>query len=376
MKVVDSTIAGNRIGTASGISTLASDVDGGAIYSLLGDVTVVRSRIADNDATATGPTARFAEGGAMFIAGSGFDMRDSVVSGNRAELASQLPADVEQLANAGGIHVTGDVAESTIERSAFTGNSTRATNSSGDAIAFSGGLHVDSPVDFTMTGGVIAGNRSSAATVGASTGVAHADGGGGQLFGTMRHTLVRGNQVDATAAAGRAEAQAGGTWALFGDIRASAITGNRMRAVSPAGTAVVSGAGALVDADPEIGQGGLTLTGSLVAGNRGTARGATEIAQGGGLFDVAGDPFPFGGPLALIDSAVVGNTVRGDVAQGGGVFLRGPAVHAHPQRDRPQRARPVLRLRRDAAPGRGGARRKRGRPGRRPARRGGAAALR
>jgi hypothetical protein len=319
LTVIDSTFTDNVAGSPGG---RASDSDGGAIFSLLSPLTILRSRFDGNRSIATGPVARFAEGGGIFAAGSEVTMRDSVVTDSTTLLASELPSDVEQLAVGGGAHITGDVVTSRFDRDAFAGNSVRATNSTGDAIAFSGGLHIDSPGDFAMTRGVLAGNRASAATTGG--GLAHADSGGGQLYGTLRNTLVSGNRVDADSD-GDAEAFAGGMWVLFGDVGSSAFLGNRLRADGEASATVRAG-GALVDA-ADTGLSGLTLDRSLVAGNIGAARGGVTLGQGGGVFDAfVGEDGPFGGPLALVDSAVTGNVLRAGVRQGGGVYLSGQPI--------------------------------------------------
>ena len=196
-----------------------------------------------------------------------------------------------------------------ISKSVIAGNDVGITNAAGDAAALSGGLHVDLAGDLTISDSAISGNHVSAAALGADPGFAHADGGGGQLFGQMSRTRVTGNTVTATSLSGDAEAMAGGSWVLFGDIRDSELDGNRLRATAPEGEARVRGGGAVVDAAPELpGQGGLSLTRSAVYANTATADGSSSLAQGGGLFDAALDG-PFGGPLALAGSSVTQNVL-------------------------------------------------------------------
>jgi hypothetical protein len=89
-----------------------------------------------------------------------------------------------------------------------------ATNTVGNAMAFSGGLQVDLPVDFAITDSIIARNGVSAATLRNSTGLAHADSGGMFLFGSIAHSRVDGNLVRAASAHGDTEAFAGGMWVL------------------------------------------------------------------------------------------------------------------------------------------------------------------
>jgi hypothetical protein len=326
LTVSDSTISDNRVGSASGISTLTSDAEAAGIYSHRGALSILRSRIEDNRATATGPYARFADGGGIFVLDAPFNMRDSRVSGNHAKLTADLPSSVEQSAIAGGIHIAASVPTAEITNSVIAGNEVGITNSAGDAIALSGGLHVDLPVDFTISDSAVSGNSVSAAALGAEPGFAHADGGGGQLFGRMDRTRVAGNTVIAGSSGGEAEAMAGGSWVLFGDVRDSELDGNRIHATARHGEARVRGGGAVIDAAPELpDQGGLSLIRSGVDANTATADGSSSIAQGGGLFDAALDE-PFGGPLSLAGSSVTQNVLRGTkgaTLQGGGVYLDG-----------------------------------------------------
>ena len=325
LTVTDSTISDNRIGSASGISTLASDAEGAGVRSQIGSLTILRSRIHDNHATATAPNGRFADTGGIFAFDAPFTMRDCSVTGNRAKLAAGLPDSVEQAAIGGGIHLADSVPTGEIKRSVIANNGTAVTNTTGDAVALSGGLHVDLPIDFTISNSLVSDNRVSAATLGSSLGLAHADGGGGQLFGRMNGTRVVGNIVTASSVGGDAEAMAGGSWVLFGDVRASRLGANQLRATAPNGEARARGGGAVVDAAPELPeQGGLSLTNTAVRANTASAVGASNLAQGGGLFDAALPDGPFGGPLALAHSSVTHNALRGPAGatlQGGGIYL-------------------------------------------------------
>jgi hypothetical protein len=331
LTITDSTVSANRVGSASGLSTLASDAEGGGVSSRIGPLTILRTRIADNSATATAPNGRFAEAGGVFAFDAPFTMRDSSVIANHADLAAALPDGIDMLANAGGIHIADSVPSGEITRSLFTGNSVAMTNSVGGATAFSGALHIDSQVNVRIVGSLITANRVSAATLGSSTGLAHADSGGVQLFGAMVRTRVSDNTVTATSAGGDAEAMAGGSWVLFGDLTDSQLRDNRLTATAPNGQARVRGGGAIVDTDPDHpGTGGLTLTDSVVKTNVATADGASNLGQGGGIFDGELPPFgPFGGPLALTSSKVTANRLRGPsgaTLQGGGVFLDGQTL--------------------------------------------------
>jgi hypothetical protein len=327
LTISDSAISGNRVGTAAGLSALTSDAEGAGIYSRFGPLTILRSRIEDNQATATPPYGRFADGGGVFNLDSPFVMRDSSVSGNRAHLDAGFASDVETLAVAGGVHLTDGVPTGEITRSVIARNSVGITNTVGDAITFSGGLHVDAPVDFKIGDSLIAGNHVDSATLGSSRGLAHADGGAGQLFGQMTRTRVVDNAVTANSVGGDAEAMAGGSWVLRADVSDSQLRGNQLLATAANGEARVRGGGAVVDTpDPEHPEiGGLSLTGASISGNSATAAGRSSLGQGGGIFDAAVNG-PFGGPLVLVDSSVTRNVLSGPPSaplQGGGVFLDG-----------------------------------------------------
>ncbi len=325
LTVTDSSISDNRIGSASGISTPASDAEGAGVRSQIGSLTILRSRIHDNLATAAAPNGRFADTGGVFAFDAPFTMRDCSVTGNRAELAAGLPDGVEQAALAGGIHLADSVPTGEITRSIIANNGATVTNTTGDAVALSGGLHVDLPIDFTISDSLVSDNRVSAATLGSSLGLAHADGGGGQLFGRMNGTRVIDNTVTASSVGGDAEAMAGGSWVLFGDVRGSTLGANQLRATAPNGEARARGGGAVVDAAPELPeQGGLSLTNTAVRANTASVAGASNLAQGGGLYDAALPDGPFGGPLALANSSVTHNALRGPAGatlQGGGIYL-------------------------------------------------------
>jgi hypothetical protein len=250
LTVTDSIIRGNRVGTVSGLSALASDAEGGGMHSRIGSLTIIRTRIADNWATATAPNGRFADGGGMFVIDGPFTMRDSSVTGNSAQLAAAFAGGVDLLAVAGGVHLGGTVPTGKITSSLIAGNSVGMTNTVGDVLTFSGGLHVDFPVEFTIADSLIFGNHVRAATVGSSRSLAHAEAGGGQLFGQMRRTRVDGNTVTATSA-GDAEAMAGGLWVLFGAVSDSELLGNQLLAASRYGSATAQGGAAVVDTAPE-----------------------------------------------------------------------------------------------------------------------------
>jgi hypothetical protein len=318
LTVANSTISNNRVGSASGLSTLASDAAGGAIMNQLGPLTISGSVIHGNQASATGPNGRFAEGGAIMAFGSRMTLSNSSVTDNSAALAASLPNSVEQLANSGGIHITSNVSAATISNTTISGNSVTMTNTVGDAEAFSGGVHVDLDVDFKMSNSVVADNSVVSATLAGSSGNAGGDSGAGELLGTITNTRFTGNQVTVTSVAGDATALAG-AFIDFGSITNSVVSDNHIEVSSPGGTTFAAG-GALVVDEP-----GLTLQNTTVSGNTVDASGASGSAQGGGIFDAPVPNGPPGGPLVLVNSSVTGNVLGGSAGitlQGGGLYTQ------------------------------------------------------
>jgi hypothetical protein len=222
------------------------------------------------------------------------------------------------LAIAGGMHVGGGVSAATITNTTISGNSISATNTVGDANAFSGGLHTDGT--FTLSNDVISINSVTVATLDGSTGNAAGDSGAGEWAGTVMNTRVFGNSVSASAVAGDATADAGAT-IFAGSMTNSEVSDNHVQASSPQGSAIDRGGG-LVAGDV------ITLRNTTVRGNTADASGLAGFARGGGIFDVDLSPTgPPGGLLTLINSRVTGNTLNGSVAitlQGGGIFATNP----------------------------------------------------
>ena len=317
LKLVDSRVTDNAVGSASGLSTLASDADGGGISARLGNLTLTRTTVRDNEATATGPNGRFAEAGAIWADTPKTVIRHSSITGNRAALASALPNSVDQLAIGGAIQFAGGFPDSVVRiiGSVIADNAVEATNSVGNAVASSGAVNTAQiDIDFFMRDVVLARNRAVAATVGDSSGSADADSGAGALLGTVRDTQLVGNEVTARSVAGDATAASGATF-IRGRLIDSAAIDNSARATSPHGTAAADGGALLVDAE-------LLLRRTTIRGNTVEARGRHGVAQGGGIFD--GTLFTNGGPLTLVDSAVLHNVATGSprvALRGGGIYI-------------------------------------------------------
>lgn len=280
-------ITDNVAGSTANDSSLASDGDGGGIHIAPGATVLLRhSSVSGNRAAVSAPNGRFSNGGAIVDNGV-LTIEDSSLDGNSsitaADVPSVFPVDVEQEANAGGIWIT-EVpgASATITRSTISGNHVIGTNAGGDVQAENGGIDDDGT--FVLTDSSIDHNTVVARVPAAS--------------GFLAGALDGGLQTQDVAT-----------------ITNSRITDNTLSATSENGTANAAGAG--------IGNinGALTLDRTLVTANDGTANGASGLALGGGILNIAF----FGSPptLGLTDSIITANTLTaspGITVQGGGLY--------------------------------------------------------
>jgi hypothetical protein len=334
LTLVHTTVSGNLVGSASGLSTLASDaVGGGIMVDSTGTLVVTDSVIRDNHASVTAPNGRNAKSGGIWVEGPSLTMNHDSVTNNSAELSTALPNSVGTGAEAGGIGLGGDTCGASISQcpsvtilnTTISDNRVSATNTVGDASASSGGLHSDGPLAL-MSNDIISGNTVIATTPPGSSGNAGADSGAAQFgAGSIRDTRVTGNSVEARSSAGTAEA-IGGAFSIatspLTTISNSVISENRLVATTTSGSAVVEGGGI---------QNGqlLTLQNTVVENNTGTAQGQRGVAQGGGIW--SGSVFGTAPPiqLALAGSTVSGNTVTGSAGiatQGGGLYTAYPVT--------------------------------------------------
>ena len=318
---MNTTLSDNSVGSASGLSNDASEVDGGAIQNWLGPLTIKNTVITGNHAGAAAPDGRSADSGAIFLQGGTLTMRNSSLTDNEASLSATMPSDVpgDVAAVAGAIHLAPNVSTATIDHTTIAGNSARMTNTLGDADAFSSGIHVDVGVTFRLTNSNVSDNRVTAATLPGSSGSAAADSAAGELHGTISNTSFVGNTISIRSAAGDANAIAGAS-IFFGSISNSLVRGNRVQASAPHGTASVSGGGLVADV------GGMTVRATTISANTAEAYGRSATAQGGGLFDAPIPNGPPGGPLTLIDSTITDNVLAGGAPatlQGGGLYIQG-----------------------------------------------------
>jgi hypothetical protein len=312
-------VSDNRADAASGLASNA--IGGGILNRAFGNLTLKHSVVTDNHVEVTPPNGRFAPGGGIAMVAGTLTITDSLVSDNTADTSSAVPTGVEQEATAGGIQIQGN-ASATIRGTTITGNSVSSTNSAGDALAFSGGLHADGPI--VLSDSTVSDNRVAAMT---ATGRADVDSGAGEINvdATISNTRFTGNSATATSSAGVAHAGAGAIVTAASDrmtISDSVISANRLTATSTTGSSTVDGGGIA-----NIGV--LTLRNTSVADNRGAASGPGGSARGGGIFNGSVPDGPPSVRLALVDSPVTRNTLTaspGITVQGGGLFTLFPVT--------------------------------------------------
>lgn len=312
LTLANTTVSNNRVGSASGLSSLASDAEGGGVFSRQGSLTLIDSSIDDNEATASGPNARNADAGGLFAEGGTVSVAGSSVSNNSASLVASLPDSVGLGAVAGGIHI-GSGASAVLRDTRITGNAVSMTNTVGYAVAFSGGLHADA--DVVLANDVISGNTVRSVTLGNSSSFAEGDSGAGEMGSSVSGTILTGNSVTVTAANGPAIAFAGAS--IFrGSMTGSIVAGNRVSAVGTASSVYVAGGALVADF------GGVVLRDTIISRNTARGSGISGSVQGGGIFDAVTDGPP-GGPLNLTRSAVTGNVLSassGVSLGGGGIY--------------------------------------------------------
>jgi hypothetical protein len=318
LTLANTTVSDNRIGSASGLSGLATFAEGAGIFSARGDITITNSTISGNQGAAS-PNGFLAD--APGIASNGtFTMSNSSVTNNRATVNGHF---FGGFVISGGIHVKEDAQSASISNTTISGNAATVTNSFGGAIVISGGLSIDIfPAPVSLSNDAISDNSVSATTLPGSSGGAFAVGrsGAGEFGGTLSNVRLTGNTIDVSSAAGTAVAEGGASIFDGGTITNSLISNNHIHASAPLGSVDVRGGGLnLFDQT--------TLRNSTVSGNTVDASGTSGSARGGGIFDIAfpdGPDGPPGGPLTLQNSNVTANTLSGAglTVQGGGIYLQ------------------------------------------------------
>ncbi len=340
LTLVRTAVTGNRTGPSAGLPAIASDSDGGGIFSAQGSLALAKTLVAGNQAAAAAPNGRFAEGGGIFEGlfftpvHNAVTVRDSLVARNSTHLSSDLPKFaagklIDLGTNSGGIHIS-DNSPVTVENTAIIGNTATATDRHGEPVAIDVGMIVGaSPL--TMRHVLFSHNKlfarlATTTDIGPLGNVLELDGGG-----TITHTAITHNSVTVVSARGVAgNSSAGvavlndGKHARLATVRDSEISHNTAVARTIAGTATVQGAGILNDSL-------LHLRGTRVNGNTGKAFGPSGVAQGGGIWngtDISGPPLR----LALDHVAVTRNVLTGSpgiTLQGGGLFTERPVTLHH-----------------------------------------------
>jgi hypothetical protein len=325
LTLMNSTVSDNRVGTAAGVSDVASEAEGAGIYSTIGALTISNSAISGNRASASAPNGRFADSGALFLAGGRLTMSNSSVTNNSATLAAALPSSVNVGVHAGAMHFSQNAQSATVGNTTIAGNAATMTNSVGDSFADSAALHTDIDVSVnehlvTLSNDVIANNHVTSTTVGGSSGIADGSSGAGEISGTLNNIRLTGNTVDVSSATGGASGEGGGTHFDGGTITNSLVTDNHVHVSSSLGEVAARGGG--VDAAV-----GATLRNTTVSGNTVEASGKSGTVRGGGVFDAAFPDGPDGapgGPLVLQNSSLTGNALTGStslILHGGGLYL-------------------------------------------------------
>jgi hypothetical protein len=361
-------VAANRVEATGGVASTAL---GGGIYSQGGTIRLVRSSVQGNVATATGGSAG-AGGGGIGKTGA-LILEGTRVSGNRVRSES---ATGNVSASGGGIVVGGGILR--ITGSHVDGNVATAVGMGPvtGATAVGGALELSSITTLTIAGSTLSANRAVSMLAG---GTALAEGGAINGFtqaGSIRNTVLNGNQARSTSSGGatvnavgggmywettggltilrsrvtngRAVATTGGTATATGGglslaagpftVRRTLVAGNRIDATGSSGPSTAIGGGLHARSSANVG-----LVESTARGNRADSSGPLAASAGGGIgvtfatlalrgstvsANVAGTPgqalgggiyLNAGGPHGITNSTVAGNRANGNTARGGGI---------------------------------------------------------
>ena len=324
LTLANTAVSDNRIGSASGLSTLARFADGGGIFSGRGDMTISNSAVSGNQAALSPHGVNADAAGIAFstdtpgIAGGAFRMSNSSVTNNSATVSSDFVFG-GHVASA-GVHIKGGGESVSISNSTISGNAATVTTSFGGAFVDGGGLKIDicPPAPCTLTNDSISDNSVSATALPGSSGDAGGRSGAGEFGGTLNNVRITGNSVDVSSAAGNVTVDGGASVFDAGTVNNSLIGDNHVQAAAPHGSADVMGTFDVF--------GPTTLRNSDVSGNTVHVSSASGSARGGGIYDDGLNPDgPPGGPLVLHNSTVIANVLSGTAGitlEGGGIFLR------------------------------------------------------
>jgi hypothetical protein len=293
---------------------------GGGGISNLGTLTLVNTRVTDNQAGEPGSVTVVASSGGISSGRGLLTLRHSFVTGNRAIGTPPYGAS----ASGGGINLFG---AAVIDDTVVSGNSaelssTIATNDFGP-VAIAGGLDIQDNGSATVTHSIVRDNRVTASGTVADfvVGVAGGIDDDGSLV--LSDSTVTRNETTASAPASGATALVGGAMDIDGlaTIRDSRFLGNNGTGNAPAGT-VIAGGGAIANF------GRTTLERTVLTANSLVANGTAGSADGGAIWD--GDPGDGRTPsLNVSDSTITANTLVGSggvTLRGGGIFTTFPAT--------------------------------------------------
>jgi hypothetical protein len=263
-------------------------------------------------------------------------VRDSALAGNSAALTTNLPKSaggqlIDMNANSGGIHV-GDHIPTTVDHTAFLGNTVRTRGLRGEPVGFDSAMCMCGDSLLTMRDSLIAGNNLSA-TMATTTDTGPAGDtleldGGGSITGTKitsnTATVASPHGVAGNAGAGLAVYTFPPAKPRLVTLRGSVISGNTAIAKTSAGAATVQGVGILTNSL-------LEADGDQISGNTGQAAGPAGVAQGGGIWNgvlISGPPVQ----LTLDHTRVTRNQVTGSAGvqvRGGGMYTTVPVTLIH-----------------------------------------------
>jgi hypothetical protein len=323
LTLVRTSLSNNLGGTAAGLTTPTSDVEGGGLFSIQGDVVVRDSVMEGNRISASAPNGNYVDSGGAYLGGRSVVMSHSVVRGNSAILTAAAPTISDPVSHAGGMHVGENVSPATISDTVISYNTVVATNTVGHMYADSGGMQGNTLLG--LYGDNFDHNSVYSATLPGSTGPALGDSGAGEVSGTITRTRVTNNTMTSVSFAGDASSGAGGV--LFsGTMTESVVSGNKVVVDAAHGRADITGVGI------QAGDFELTVANTSVTGNVGAAAGLRGgSAHGAGIWDAPVFQGPPGGPMTLTGDTITGNKLIGGprvTITGAGVYTTYPLTRS------------------------------------------------
>jgi hypothetical protein len=290
LTLTNTRVTSNTAGSSLASASAASDPSAGGIANRFASRLVLHhSVVSGNHVLANSPIASSASSGGIGSPGL-LDIEDSVVSDNTVEYTGSFVEDAGQAGFAGGILVDQfdffphDPA--TIHNTQITRNRVIVTNTDARSFpaGFGGGVVAFGPALFDH----VQLTANSVQVNGA--GLAGGDGGGMEVDApvTMRESVVAGNSVIVQGQGG-AVAFGGGLAMFGGDLTldGTVVVANSVSATGPVAPLPFPGGalgGGISNGGPGVPPANLTLTDSIVVGNRLSAS-TGYVVQGGGVFN-------------------------------------------------------------------------------------------